>query len=292
MKPAKFEYRKPASLDEALEMISHQGGEAKILAGGQSLVPMMNFRVARPDVLVDINALPELDYIERDGTVLKIGALARHAVIKASPEVQQSCPLVSEAYEWVAHHPIRTRGTLCGNLCHADPASEMPAVMIALGAEFVLLSARGQRVVPATEFFLGIYETAIEPDELLAEVRVPVSPATQHFGFIETSMRRGDFAMCCAIAVLDISAGQVQSAAIAVAGIYDMATRLTALEQSLIGISVDTIDAAASGQAARTIEPVYGDQRMSAQYKEDLLEAHVRQALEKAVSAVKLGEPA
>lgn len=292
MKPAKFEYRKPKSLDEALELLSHQGGEAKVLAGGQSLVPMMNFRVARPDVLIDINSLPGLDYIERDGAVLKIGALARHAVIKASPEVQRACPLISEAYEWVAHHPIRTRGTLCGNLCHADPASEMPAVMIALGAEFVLISSRGQRVLAAVEFFLGIYETAIEPDELLAEVRVPVSSATQHFGFIETSMRRGDFAMCCAIAVLDISAGQIQGAAIAVAGIYDMATRLTVLEQSLIGISVDAIDAAASGRTARTIEPVYGDQRMSAEYKEDLLEAHVRQALEKAISAVQQEESA
>ena len=284
MKPAEFEYRKPASLREALDMLTGSEGEIKVLAGGQSLVPMMNFRVARPERLIDINAIVGLDYIKLEGDQLVIGALARHAQIKASPIAQAACPLMCEAYNWVAHHPIRTRGTLCGNLCHSDPASEMPAVMVTVGAEMVLRSARAARTVAAADFFVGIYETIIRPDEVLVEVRIPVTSPGQYFGFVETSMRRGDFALCCAMAIVTVKADKVESAAVTVAGIYDRSMRLGPVEAMLHGAAPDAADLDAIGRAAIGAYPVYGDQRISEEYKRDLLEAHVRRAVDQALN--------
>lgn len=291
MKPAKFDYLRPSSLPQALEMLAGSDGEVKILAGGQSLVPMMNFRVARPEKLIDINRIPDLDYIRIEGDRLVIGALARHAAIQASPVARTASPLMCEAYNWVAHHPIRTRGTLCGNLCHADPASEMPAVMIASGAELVVAGAAGQRMIAAADFFLGVYETAIQPDEILVEVRIPVAAPNRHFGFLETSLRHGDFAMCCAVALLTISDGIIETAAVAVAGIFDCATRLTAVEQAINGRSPDAIDSVALGKIAGAMLPIYGDQRMSSEYKTDLIEAHTSRAVAQALarSAAGLG---
>lgn len=291
MKPAKFDYLRPSSLPQALEMLTGSDGEVKILAGGQSLVPMMNFRVARPEKLIDINRIPDLDYIRIEGDRLVIGALARHAAIQASPVARAASPLMCEAYNWVAHHPIRTRGTLCGNLCHADPASEMPAVMIASGAELVVAGAAGRRMIAAADFFLGIYETAIQPDEILVEVRIPVAASNQHFGFLETSLRHGDFAMCCAVALVTIKGGIIENAAIVVAGIFDCATRMTAVEQAINGRSPDAIDATALGKIASAMLPIYGDQRVSAEYKTDLIEAHVGRAVAQALarSAAGLG---
>ena len=283
MKPAAFEYSKPASIAEALDLLAGTDGEVKVLAGGQSLVPMMNFRVVRPERLIDINAIAGLDYVKVEGDTLKIGALARHAQIKASPIAQAACPLMCEAYDWVAHHPIRTRGTLCGNLCHADPASEMPAVMITVGADLVVQGAAGQRVLAAADFFLGIYETAIRPDELLVEVRIPVAQPGQHFGFVETSMRRGDFAMCCAMAVITAENGKITDAAVTVAGIYDHAMRLGPVEAMLVGADVGAVDVAQLGQAAINAYPVYGDQRISEAYKRDMLSVHVQRAVDQAL---------
>ena len=283
MKPAAFDYSKPASIAEALDLLAGSDGEVKVLAGGQSLVPMMNFRVVRPERLIDINAIAGLDYIKVEGDTLMIGALARHAQIMASPIAQAACPLMCEAYDWVAHHPIRTRGTLCGNLCHADPASEMPAVMLTVGAEMVVQGAAGVRIIAAADFFLGIYETAIRPDELLVDVRIPVAKPGQHFGFIETSMRRGDFAMCCAMAVITVENGNITRAAVTVAGIYDHAMRIESIEAMLVGAEAGSIDGAMLGRAAIDAYPVYGDQRISEAYRRDMLAAHVERAVDQAL---------
>jgi carbon-monoxide dehydrogenase medium subunit len=283
MKPAKFDYLRPSSLPQALEMLAGSNGEVKILAGGQSLVPMMNFRVARPEKLIDINRLPDLDYIRIEDDKLVIGALARHASIHASPVARAASPLMCEAYQWVAHHPIRTRGTLCGNLCHADPASEMPAVMIASEAELIVAGAAGRRTIAAADFFIGIYETAIQPDEILLEARIPVAAANQRFGFLETSMRRGDFAMCCAVALLTINGGIVENSAVVVAGIFDRATRLTAVEQAINGRRPNDIVLTDIGGIAASALPIYGDQRVSAEYKTDLIDAHVSRAIAQAL---------
>jgi carbon-monoxide dehydrogenase medium subunit len=283
MKPAKFDYLRPSSLPQALEMLAGSNGEVKILAGGQSLVPMMNFRVARPEKLIDINRLPDLDYIRIEDDKLVIGALARHASIHASPVARAASPLMCEAYQWVAHHPIRTRGTLCGNLCHADPASEMPAVMIASEAELIVAGAAGRRTIAAADFFIGIYETAIQPDEILLEARIPVAAANQRFGFLETSMRRGDFAMCCAVALLTINGGIVENSAVVVAGIFDRATRLTAVEQAINGRRPNDIVLTDIGGIAASALPIYGEQRVSAEYKTDLIDAHVSRAIAQAL---------
>lgn len=157
MKPAPFDYERPTSVDAVLSFLASRNG-AKIIAGGQSLVPMMNFRVARPDVLVDINRIPGLNYCKIEGAELVIGALCRHAMLASSPLVAEACPLMHEAYQWVAHGPVRNRGTLCGNLCHADPASEMLAVTQALDAVMVLRSKAGERRFPASDFFQGIFD--------------------------------------------------------------------------------------------------------------------------------------
>jgi aerobic carbon-monoxide dehydrogenase medium subunit len=291
MKPAMFDYLRPDSLAEAFDMLAGSDGEVKILAGGQSLVPMMNFRVARPEKLIDINRIPDLDYIRIEGDWLVIGALARHASIQASPIAQSASPLMCEAYKWVAHHPIRTRGTLCGNLCHADPASEMPAVMVASGAEMLVEGSSGRRRIAAVDFFIGIYETAIQPDEILVEVRIPVAPANQRFGFLETSMRHGDFAMCCAVALVTITDDVIESASVVVAGIFDHATRLPTVEQAMVGHAPGDLDLSAIGKIAAAALPIYGDQRISAAYKADLIEAHVSRVVAQAVgrSVAKIG---
>jgi aerobic carbon-monoxide dehydrogenase medium subunit len=283
MKPALFDYTKPRTLEEAFSILSANKGAAKVLAGGQSLVPMMNFRVARPDVVVDINALPGLDHIRRDGDTLVIGALARHATVKDSPLVREACPLMSEAYDWVAHHPIRTRGTLCGNLCHADPASEMPAVMLAAGAQMIVAGGSGRRAVNVGDFFLGIYETALAPDEMLLEVRIPVAPPGQRFGFTETSLRKGDFALCCAAALINLRSGKVSDASVVVAGIFDCAKKLRAVEEALFTRAPEAIDLDEVAWIATSALPIHDDQRVSAEYKRDLLGAHVRRSIAKAI---------
>ncbi len=153
MKPSPFQYFCPTTVVEALQLLAWHGDAAKVIAGGQSLVPMMNFRLAKPEILIDINRLAEFDFHRVEGQTLHIGALARHAALLASSTVRQACPLMSDAYKRVAHGTVRNRGTLCGNLCHADPASEMTAVMLAYGASMVLRSERGERVVSAADFF-------------------------------------------------------------------------------------------------------------------------------------------
>jgi carbon-monoxide dehydrogenase medium subunit len=223
-----------------LDLLAQDDEGTKIIAGGQSLVAMMNLRLARPGRLIDINRLPDLDYIRREGDEVVIGALARHADVKASALVAQCCPLMHMAYEWVAHGGVRNRGTLCGNLCHADPASEMPAVALAVGATMVLRSRRGERRVAAADFFQGLYTTATRADEMLVEVRLPVVSAGQKAGFAEVSMRKGDFAWALAAVLMTVSNGRITQVAIACAGVSDRARRLPSVEQAIAGQSADS----------------------------------------------------
>jgi aerobic carbon-monoxide dehydrogenase medium subunit len=279
MKPAPFEYERPASLDAVLALLASRRGQAKIIAGGQSLVPMMNFRVAQPELLVDINRVGGLDYQRVEGNELAIGALSRHATLAASEVVAKACPLMHAAYEWVAHGPVRNRGTLCGNLCHADPASEMPAVVQAVDATLVLRSSSGERKVAAAGFFVGLYETAVRADEMLVEVRIPVAPAGQGWGFHEVSVRKGDFAIVAACATLQIKAGAVSAAAIAVAGCGAHAQRLRGVEQTLVGRKPDaTVLSEAAASAAAAVNPG-SDMHGNAEYRRDLVRALVARAL-------------
>jgi carbon-monoxide dehydrogenase medium subunit len=192
VKPPPFEYHAPTSVDEACSLLGSLD-DAKVLAGGQSLVPLLNFRLARPAHLVDINRVGGLDRIyERDGGVA-VQALARQAAVEDSEIVARVCPLLRDATKLVAHRVIRNRGTVCGSLAHADPASELPAVLLALGGSVVAVSARGRRVIPANQLFTGVFETSLAADELLAEAWFPASP--RPFAILEESRRHGDFAL-------------------------------------------------------------------------------------------------
>jgi aerobic carbon-monoxide dehydrogenase medium subunit len=279
MKPAPFDYERPATLNAALNLLKDNGGRSKVIAGGQSLVPMMNFRVVRPDRLIDINRIAELDYHRIEGTELVIGALCRHTVLKESRIVKQACPLMHAAYEWVAHGPVRNRGTLCGNLCHADPASEMPAVVLAANAAMVLRSSAAKREVPVGHFFLGQYETAADDDEILVEVRIPVAPTNAGWGFHEVNVRKGDFAIVAAAATLQNKDGKIQAASIALAGVESHAIRLPQAEKALIGGKADDVALrAAAAACAATVNPT-SDIHGSAEYRRDLAKTLVYRAL-------------
>lgn len=196
MKPAPFEYVAAESLAHALEIKAKHGDEARFLAGGQSLIPAMNFRLARPSCIVDINPLVELDYVRKQGNgALQIGALTRHRTVERHALIVAHQPLLHEAAPNVAHPQIRNRGTLCGNLANADPASEFPAVIVALGARLRAQSSRGERWIEARDFFMGLFTTAMRTDEMLVEVEIPKQSLRTGTCFIEVARRRGDYAM-------------------------------------------------------------------------------------------------
>lgn len=282
MKPAHFDYARPRSLDEVLHLLASRPGNAKLIAGGQSMVPMMNFRFAQPELLIDVNALPDLDYHRREGDAICIGALTRHVTLHDSALIRELCPLMAEAYQHVAHVAVRNRGTLCGNLCHADPASEMPAVMLATDASLVVLGPSGRRQVPAVDFFQGVYATALEPDEMLIEVRIPVGQARLGHGFEEVSVRRGDYALTLAAALLGIREGRIETAVLALAGVADRAMRLPTLEAGLLGkVPSDALFAGVGEAASLAIIPADVDQA-DAVYRRDLIRALVPRALTRA----------
>lgn len=284
MKPPIFEYRRPATLKEALDLLREYGGDAKVLAGGQSLVPMMNLRMVRPEVVVDINRLSELDYIRLDGRTLAIGALTRHQTLLESEEIAKGCPLMSEAYRYVAHLPIRNRGTLGGNICHSDPSSEMPAVLLACDAQITVASHSGIRQLAINDFLLGPLQTTIGPDEIVTEIRIPLRSQNEGWAFREVSARRGDFAMAAIGTILQVSGGEIARASIAVAGMGDRATRLSGVEQLLLKQRISkSLLADASAKAAELVNPDSSHQA-SAGYKRSLVQTLVASTLADAVS--------
>jgi aerobic carbon-monoxide dehydrogenase medium subunit len=279
MKPAAFIYEKPETITAALSLLGEKDRDSKIIAGGQSLVAMMNFRMARPERLIDINGIPELGAISLDGDHLVIGALARHNQIKDHPLVLQHAPLVAYAYPWVAHGPIRNRGTLCGNLCHADPASEMPALMLALNAQMVVRSSSTERRVAARDFFLGIYTTDVAADEMLVAVRIPVAAADSGYGFHEVSLRKGDFAIVCVCAVAKMQGSELLGLSVAAAGISGTAVLLDGVK-SLIGQPLpDTADLKAAVSSAISKIDIDGTEQIPESYRRSLLETLTLRAI-------------
>jgi carbon-monoxide dehydrogenase medium subunit len=207
MKPPVFEYRAPATVGEALALLHEHGPAARVLAGGQSLVPLMNFRLIRPEYLIDINDLAELYRLEQFQDTLRLGAMTRHRELERRPEVRRHCPLLAQAARYIGHPQIRTRGTLGGSLAHADPSAELPAVAVALDATMVALSVRGERRIPAAAFFTFPFTTALADDELLTAVDFPVRNPNQGSAFLEVAARSGDFAAVGAAAVLELDHG-------------------------------------------------------------------------------------
>ncbi len=280
MKPPPFEYFRPASLGAALELLA-QRSDAKPLAGGQSLIPAMNFRLAAPAALVDLNRLGELAGIEeRDGRI-RIGALTRHAEVERSPLIGRKLPLLAEAMGHVAHPQIRTRGTMGGSLAHADPAAELPAVMLALEAEVVLRSAGGERKVPAEKFFTGLFQTALEPGELIVAVEIPVPGPGSGSAFEEFARRHGDYALVgVAVQAWNAAPGRPGRVRIALLSVGDgpvLARR--AMER----LEAGSIDATAIGEAAdlvadEEIDPP-GDLHATAAYRRQLARVLVGRAV-------------
>src|SRR5918996_5400061 len=195
MKPPRFEYTVPRRTDEVVTLLAQHGDRAKVLAGGQSLVPLLNFRLAQPEVLVDVNRVAELAYIRPVDSGLAFGALTRQHAVERAEAVRTRLPIIAEACRLIGHLPIRYRGTIGGNLAHADPASELPAVMVALEAELTAARRDGRRTLPAAEFFTGILTNALGPDELLTEIRVPALPPRTGSAFVEIARRAGDYAL-------------------------------------------------------------------------------------------------
>lgn len=272
MKPAPFEWHAPDSVEAALALKAAHGDEARFLAGGQSLVPAMNFRVAQPAVLVDLNRVKGLDALTAapDGS-LRIGAMARNARLEHDLAARRSHPVLAEALHEVAHPQIRNRGTVGGNLSHADPASELPAVMLALSARLLLRSALGERELPAEAFFIGPLTTALAPDEMLAEIRLPPLPPRSGTAFLEVARRRGDYAMMGVAAVVALDAeGRCVAARIACcsAGPTPMAAPRAAA--ALLGTRLAEADIAAAAALVRQEVDPMGSVQAGADYQRHL----------------------
>jgi CO/xanthine dehydrogenase FAD-binding subunit len=265
VKPAAFDYRAPRSVPEAIALLAEHGDTAKLLAGGQSLVPVLNFRLASPALLIDLNRIAELAGIsENQQGGLEIGAMTRNREIEKSQVVQRRNPLLHEAMPFIAHAQIRNRGTIGGSLAHADPAAELPAIALVCGAEVSLQGPKGKRMLPAADFFQGLFTTALGPDEILTSVRFPAWPAGRRHAFLEVSRRHGDFAIVGVAALVEDGEARV-----AIFGAEDM--------PRLMSGSVSALP-----QIAKTTVQPRGDHHASAEYRRELVEVLTRRALEKA----------
>jgi aerobic carbon-monoxide dehydrogenase medium subunit len=235
VKPPPFTYQAPTRLDEALELLAEHGDEAKLLAGGQSLVPVLAMRLARPDVIVDVNRVPGLADIRHEGDTLTLGAMIRHATLEHDPVVSAALPLLSRVAPHIGHFPIRNCGTLGGSLAHADSAAEWPAVAIALDAEIDVANSNGFRTVPAREFFVSTFTTTLQAEEMLIGVRFPTWGSRSGYAIEELARRSGDFALAGVVCAVHVEVEKVAKAGIALLGMGSVPVRLATLEGELIG---------------------------------------------------------
>jgi carbon-monoxide dehydrogenase medium subunit len=291
MKPASFEYFRPASIDEALSLLGEHGADAKPLAGGQSLIPAMNFRLAAPSVLVDLNGIAALSYIKDDSGDVRIGGMTRQRMVERSKLVSERVPLVAETMPHIAHPAIRNRGTVAGSLAHADPAAELPAVMLALKARLMVSSKTETREVEADDFFVGLFATAVQPGELLTEIRIAPPAKRSGFAFQEISRRHGDFALVGVAAVVQLDdKGHCADARIALLSVGDRPMLAGQAAKALVGQrpSNESIRAAADAAATRDIDPS-GDIHASARYRRHLANVLTRRVLARAFERARQG---
>ena len=280
MIPAPFDYDVAESLDHAIELLGTGGGDAKLLAGGHSLIPAMKLRIARPEKVVDIGRLSDLAYVRDGGTHIAIGALTRHAAVAADPLLAEHCPIVSFTAGQIGDPQVRHRGTLGGTLSHGDPASDMPAVMLALGAELVAQGKGGERVILATDFFTGVFETALAPDEVLVEARVPKLGASTGWAYLKANRRAQDWATVGVAALVHRDNGSVAGASVGLVNMGATPLRAKAVEDALASGS-SAADAAAL--VAEGAEPP-SDQAGSSEYRAHLAQVIARRAIEQALA--------
>jgi CO/xanthine dehydrogenase FAD-binding subunit len=279
LKPADFEYHRPRSVDEALSLLKEFGDEGKILAGGQSLMPLMNFRLAQPAHLIDINFIDGLDYIRNENGAIKIGCLTRQSRVLDEPLVRQRCPLLAEAVTYVGYEQIRNRGTVCGSLAHADPAAELLAVLLALDGSVTVGNSTRTREIAARDFFQSYLTTALASDEMVLEASIPAQAAHAGTSFVEFARRFGDFAIVGVAVMLVASKDEIADARIALTGVGDKPWRERKVEETLIGkkASSDLFSRTAS-EVAAGIGPS-SDIHASESYRRSLASVLTRRAL-------------
>lgn len=291
MIPSAFEYHAPTSLAEAVALLKTHGDEAKILSGGHSLIPLMKLRFASPAVIIDINGIPDLDYVKEEDGVLKIGALAREASLEHSQIVQQKFPLMADAVKVIADPQVRNRATVAGNLAHGDPANDQPAVMLALGAEVELTGPGGSRTLPVTELFVGILETALTPEEVLTEIRVPVPPAGSGGAYYKIERKVGDFATIAVGSQLTLDgSGNVTAAGIGLTNAGALPIKATDAEASLVGKALDDAAMEEAGRLAMEMSDPTSDSRAPAEYKKAMVKELTIRTLKRAAERARGGK--
>jgi carbon-monoxide dehydrogenase medium subunit len=284
MKLPPFEYACPTTISEAVALLASHDGEAKPLAGGQSLVPMLAFRVASPSLLVDLRKLAELREIKIADDGVTLGAMVRWRDILDDARLRTAHPLLVAAVEHVAHYQIRNRGTVGGSIAHADPAAEMPGIVVTCEAKIAVVGKSGARVIDAANFFQGPLMTALKPDEIITEIRLPAWPTKRRFGFQEFARRRGDFALAAAMLFYDEDGGKASNAHVGAIGVADLPLRLPAVEQVLNGNKVDEdIIANAEAAASASVEPA-DDIHAGGAYRKALIGVMVERALKSAAA--------
>jgi len=282
LKPAPFEYHRPRELSEALALLREIGDDGKILAGGQSLMPMMNFRLAQPPHLIDINFINSLDYIRSANGAIKIGCLARQARALGDSLIRRCAPLIAAALPHVGYAQTRNRGTVCGSLAHADPAAELPAALLALDGSVTVARVDGKREIAARKFFQSYFSTALGADEMVVETSIPVQPANSGSSFVEFARRFGDFAIVGVAATLVLEKDRIADARIALTGVADKPWRERGVEEKLLGQKASAeLFAAVAHDVAGAIDPG-SDIHATADYRRSLAEVLTRRALSEA----------
>ena len=287
MKPAAFEYFRPVSIEDALRQLAGFAPEGKLIAGGQSLAPMMNMRLARPAQLIDVNDLTELAYVREAGGWLRIGALTRHHELAASALVRRHCPLLAQAAQTIGHYAIRQRGTIGGSLAHADPAAQLPLVAVTLGVRLHLRRQDGERTVDAGDFFLSAMTTALAPDEMIEWIEVPKAQPGEAAAFRLFNRRHGDYAIIAAAATVECEGGTVRRLRLGVGGAAAVPQSLRTLAEAARGRLADDGWVAEVAQAAAQQVAVEEDARVSVQYRRELTELLVGRALGRALTRLR-----
>ncbi len=283
MKPAAFEYFAPRTVKEAVAILAEHADQAKVLAGGQSLVPLMNMRLARPGVIVDINHISALAYITATRSALRIGALTRQRTAETSRLVAERCPLLRDALRLVGHVQIRNRGTIGGSIAHADPAAELTAVLVALGGDVTAVGPRGRRVIAAPDLFVTYLTTALDPHEVLTEVRFPTLPPGAGWSWMEIARRHGDFALAGVGVVLRVRRGAIADARIALTGVGPTPVRATQAERLLGGRRPSEALWTEAAEAVRAAVEPDGDIHASAEYRRHVAGVLTQRALREAL---------
>lgn len=287
MKPAPFGYHAPTSTSEAVDLLSEFGDQGRVLAGGQSLLPLMNFRITRPENLIDINPVSELDYIRANNGALTIGACARQSALEVSREAAEHAPLLVEAVGYVAHPPVRNRGTVGGSVAYADPASELPAAVLAMDGEMMVTGAGGERTVSAADFFRGPYANACSADELLTEVRVPAWPDGTGHAFLEFRRKHGSYALMGTAVLVHLDGENVDRVAITLCGLGETPVRAREAEELVAGNAPETgLFEEAAEAAVGGLNPL-PDPKGSPEYRRKLAKVFIRRALGLAVRRAK-----